>query len=183
MQAWAWVLVGMGFVDRYSSIFCFHPDTFIFCPQEIKRIPPISKDNKDNGKMSLTFNPTQYASLLAEAIPQVIQTKEEYDRALQLIEPLHFKAHPTPEEDALYDLLLMLIKNYEDKTYPTPTTEPHGILQHIMESSGTRQADLVELGLGSSGVVSELVNGKRAISKAQAKLLSDRFKVSPSLFI
>jgi HTH-type transcriptional regulator/antitoxin HigA len=33
------------------------------------------------------------------------------------------------------------------------------------------------------GVVSEIVNGKRAISKTQAKLLGERFKVSPSLFI
>ena len=35
----------------------------------------------------------------------------------------------------------------------------------------------------SSGVVSQIVNGKRAISKAQAKALGHQFKVSPSLFI
>jgi HTH-type transcriptional regulator/antitoxin HigA len=51
-----------------------------------------------------------------------------------------------------------------------------------MEASDTRQADLVGI-IGSSGVVSEVVNGKRSISKAQAKALGDYFKVSPSLFI
>ncbi len=71
--------------------------------------------------MTLTFDPIQYASLLAEAMPKVIHTKEEYDRALHVIEPLHFKSNPTPEEDALYNLLLMLIKAYEDKTYPKST--------------------------------------------------------------
>lgn len=50
------------------------------------------------------------------------------------------------------------------------------------ESSGTRQIDLVGI-IGSSGVVSEIVNGKRGISKAQAKALSEYFKVSSSLFI
>ncbi len=59
---------------------------------------------------------------------------------------------------------------------------PHEILQHLMEASSTRQADLVGL-IGSSGVVSEIVNGKRSISKAQAKALGDYFKVSSSLFI
>ena len=59
---------------------------------------------------------------------------------------------------------------------------PDEILRHIMEASGTRQADLVGI-IGSSGVVSEVVNSKRAISKAQAKILAERFKVSPSLFI
>ena len=59
---------------------------------------------------------------------------------------------------------------------------PYEILQHLMESSGTRQADLVGV-IGSSGVVSEVVNGKRSISKAQAKALGEYFKVSSSLFI
>ena len=51
-----------------------------------------------------------------------------------------------------------------------------------MEASGTRKADLVGV-IGSSSVVSEVVNGKRSISKAQAKILGNYFKVSSSLFI
>ncbi len=133
--------------------------------------------------MTLTFNPVTYSSLLAEAIPKVITTDEECDRVLAIVEPLHFKQDLTPEEDALYDLLVALITTYEEKAYPIPVVPPHQVLQHILESSGLRQTDLVALGLGSSGVVSEIVNGKRAISKAQAKILADRFKVSPSLFI
>jgi HTH-type transcriptional regulator/antitoxin HigA len=43
--------------------------------------------------------------------------------------------------------------------------------------------DLVDIMKSSSGVVSEVVNGKRAISKRQAKALVDYFQVSPSLFI
>jgi Predicted transcription regulator containing HTH domain len=78
-------------------------------------------------------------------------------------------------------LLVTLIEVYETENYPIES-EPHEILQHIMESSGTRQADLVGI-IGSRGVVSEVVNGKRAISKAQAKALGDYFKISPSLFI
>ena len=113
----------------------------------------------------------------------MIKTEEEYDRALAIVEPLHFKQSLTPEEDVLYDLLVMLIRVYEEEHYAMPSSLPHEMLQFIMESSGTREADLVELGLGSSGVVSEVLNGKRAISKAQAKMLAGRFKVSPSLFI
>jgi HTH-type transcriptional regulator / antitoxin HigA len=59
---------------------------------------------------------------------------------------------------------------------------PHELLQHSMESNGTSQADLVGL-IGSREVVSEVVNGKRAISKSQAKALSEFFNVSPGLFI
>lgn len=51
-----------------------------------------------------------------------------------------------------------------------------------MESRNAKQADLVPI-LGGRGRVSELVNGKRAISKAQAKALADFFHVSAELFL
>jgi HTH-type transcriptional regulator / antitoxin HigA len=136
---------------------------------------------KINGKMMLTFDRATYSSLLAEVAPKVIETEDEYDRLLVIAERLTFAKNSTPEERALYKLLVMLIEVYETENYPIES-EPHEILQHIMESSGIRQADLVGI-IGSSGVVSEVVNGKRAISKAQAKALGDYFKVSPSLFI
>ncbi len=78
--------------------------------------------------------------------------------------------------------MVTLIEVYESENYPMDKSTPHEILQHLMEASGTRQADLVGV-IGSSGVVSEVVNGKRSISKAQAKALEDYFKVSASLFL
>jgi len=132
--------------------------------------------------MILTFDRATYSNLLAEIAPKAIETEEEYDRLLAVAERLTFAKNRTPEERALYKLLVTLIEVYETENYPMDKSEPHEILQHIMESSGTRQADLVGI-IGSSGVVSEVVNGKRAISKAQAKALGDYFKISPSLFI
>ena len=130
----------------------------------------------------ITFDRATYSNLLAEIAPKAIETEDEYDRLLAVVERLTFAKNCTPEEDALHKLLVTLIEVYDAENYPIDKSEPHEILQHIMESSGTRQADLVGI-IGSSGVVSEVVNGKRAISKAQAKALGDYFKVSPSLFI
>ena len=132
--------------------------------------------------MTVTFDRATYSNLLAEIAPKAIETEEEYDRLLAVAERLTFAKNCTPEEGVLYNLLVTLIEVYETENYPIDKPDPHEILQHIMESSGTRQADLVGI-IGSSGVVSEVVNGKRAISKAQAKSLGDYFKISPSLFI
>ncbi|MEG4111376.1 MULTISPECIES: transcriptional regulator [unclassified Microcoleus] len=132
--------------------------------------------------MILTFDGATYSKLLAEIAPMAIESEEEYDRLLAVAERLTFAKNLTPEERALYKLLVTLVEVYERENYPIDKSEPHEILQHIMKSSGTRQADLVGI-IGSSGVVSEVVNGKRAISKAQAKALGDYFKISPSLFI
>ena len=132
--------------------------------------------------MTLTFDETTYSNLLAQASPKLIETEVEYERLLALTEQLHFTKNRTVEEQVLYKLLVTLVKLYESKHYPTPELEPYEILQQMMEASGTRQVDLVGT-IGSSGVVSEIINGKRTISKAQAKILGERFRVSPSVFL
>jgi HTH-type transcriptional regulator / antitoxin HigA len=132
--------------------------------------------------MTLTFNQNTYRNLLAEFVPVVIETEEEYERVLKIVEQLTFKKNRTMEEKALYKLLVILIETYETENYPIEQSAPHEILQHIMEASGTSETDLVGI-IGSSNVVSEFVNGKRSLNQAQAKILSEYFKVSPSLFI
>jgi len=78
----------------------------------------------------------------------------------------------------------VLIEMYENQQF-SPGTEatPVSILNTLMESQGITQADLVREGIGSSGVVSELVNNKRTISNKQAKKLAKIFHVFPEVFI
>jgi len=44
-----------------------------------------------------------------------------------------------------------------------------------------KEADLPEI--GSQGVISEILSGKRQLNLRQVKLLSERFKVSPAVFV
>ena len=69
-----------------------------------------------------------------------------------------------------------------ETSYPLPNLESERMLLHLMEARNMKQEELVGV-IGSRGVVSEIVNGKRSISKAQAKVLGKLFHVSPSLFI
>ena len=80
------------------------------------------------------------------------------------------------------DLLSVLVERYEDKTEDFPELSPDRVLRFLMEQNDLRQTDLVKI-FGARGRVSEVVNGKRAISKAQAKQLGEFFKVSPEIFI
>ncbi|MGH9800851.1 MAG: helix-turn-helix domain-containing protein [Blastocatellia bacterium] len=82
----------------------------------------------------------------------------------------------------MLDLLSALVERYEEETEDFPSSPPHRIVQFLMEQNDLKQTDLVQI-FGSSGRVSEVVNGKRGISKTQAKALGEFFKVSPELFI
>lgn len=130
------------------------------------------------------FDIRKYARLVSRAVPLVIETEAEFNRADAEIGRLLRKgdANLSVEERRLLALLSRLIEDYENRIYPTPDTPPHQTLRFLMEQNDLRQADLVAI-FGSRGRVSEVVNGKRAISKTQAKALGDRFRVSPELFI
>ena len=106
---------------------------------------------------------------------------------MAVAERLIFKKQTrTPEETILFRLLVKLIKDYEEETYNLKEwskTSPHELLQHLMEARGMKQVDLVGILSPSKGLVSSIVNGKRAISKAQAKKLGEIFNISASVFI
>ena len=63
-----------------------------------------------------------------------------------------------------------------------PEAPGYRILKHYMQVRGLRQIDLQPI-LGSRGVTSEIVNGKRSITKEQAKRLGAFFGASPAVFI
>jgi HTH-type transcriptional regulator / antitoxin HigA len=109
------------------------------------------------------------------------ETEAENEAAILLAESLEHRQR-TPEEDALVELLIILIEKFEETSYPLPNLESDRMLLHLMEARNIKQEELVGV-IGSRGVVSEIVNGKRSISKAQAKVLGELFHVSPSLFI
>lgn len=131
--------------------------------------------------MTLTIDRDRYGSLLAEYQPQPITTEAENERALAVVEKLMAKDRSL-EEDALLDLWVLLVEQFEEEHYPINNAAPHEMLKFLMEQRDLRQADLVGI-LGSRGVISEVVNGKRSISKNQAKALGEFFHVSPELFI
>ncbi|QUY42295.1 type II toxin-antitoxin system HigA family antitoxin [Acaryochloris marina] len=132
--------------------------------------------------MTFTFNADTYSQLLAEYRPKVIASEQENEAAISLAQELEHLPNQTPEQEALLDLLVMLIEKYEDTAYPIPVSTPREVLLHLMEAKGCIQEDLVGV-IGSRGVVSEVVNGKRGISIAQAKSLADYFGVDAGLFI
>lgn len=133
--------------------------------------------------MSNKFNPKKYGALLMIALPQVIESEEELERTEEIISELLRKGENlSPEEDRLLDLLSDLVERYEDEHYSMPEVSPNEILKFLMEQNDLKQSDLLHI-FGSSGIASEVVNGKRSISKAQAKKLAEHFKVSVELFI
>jgi HTH-type transcriptional regulator/antitoxin HigA len=132
--------------------------------------------------MTTSIDPQLYGELVREAKPRLIATEEENEATLETISALMEKGDDlSPEERALLDLMVVLVERFEAEHYPVPDASPIDVLRELLESNGLKQKDLVPE-VGSKGVVSEILAGKRAISKKQAKVLAARFGVSPAIF-
>ncbi|MCW7490896.1 helix-turn-helix domain-containing protein [Leptospira meyeri] len=74
-----------------------------------------------------------------------------------------------------------LIEEYENDHFIQPNAEPIDVLKYLMQENNLTQKDLSAL--GSQGVVSEILNGKRDLNVRQIKALAEMFKIAPSVFI
>jgi len=88
------------------------------------------------------------------------------------------------EKHSLYgllDTLGTLVHVYEEEHYPIPEAAGSEILRFLMDEHGLTQSDLPEV--GSQGVVSEILNGKRELNVRQIRFLAEKFKVSTAVFV
>lgn len=131
----------------------------------------------------LEVDPKRYGRLLARKLPSVIRTAEENECLVAELEDLDRRHDElTPEEREYSELLTVLVEAFEDANYALEGSTPDSRLRSLMEEHGLRQRDLLNV-FGSRGIASEVVGGKRAISKAQAKTLAEIFHVPADLFL
>jgi len=128
------------------------------------------------------LNLEDYTDLLSATHPTVPHTEEENQRLLAIVDDLTEKKRTSPEEAALLEVLLALIQKFEDERYATRRTTPDAALREMMRARGLKPKDLYDV-FGSKGSTSEVLRGKRGISKAAARSLAERFHVSADLFI
>jgi HTH-type transcriptional regulator / antitoxin HigA len=128
------------------------------------------------------INAEEYASLLGDVLPHVIHTEAENERCTAILETLLRKKRRTSEEDRVAELLTLLIEEFEEREFELPRhAGPVDILRHLMDQHRLRQKDLLDV-FGTASVISEVLKGKRELSKAHIARLSERFGVSPALF-
>src|SRR4030067_773048 len=108
-----------------------------------------------------------------------VRNEREYELAIKRLNSL-LDEIGTNERHPLYgllDTLGTLLHAYEEKHHPMPESSGTDMLRFLMEEPGLTQSDLPEV--GSQGVVSEGLNGKRELNVRQVRALAKRFNVSP----
>jgi HTH-type transcriptional regulator / antitoxin HigA len=112
-----------------------------------------------------------------------IRTEEDYQQMVRLANSLSDHLNGS-EDNPLADLFAIvtdLVQNWEAHNVTIPKAEPREVLRHLLETHGLKQKDLI--GIASPTVVSDILAGRRAISKKVAKALAVRFHTDVSAFL
>ncbi len=111
-----------------------------------------------------------------------IRNEREYDRAAKRMNELIDEIGDN-ERHPLYGLLDTLgtvIHAYEETHHAMPTANGRQILRFLLDEHGLTQSDLGEI--GSQGVISEILSGRRELNTRQIGALAKRFGISPAVF-
>jgi HTH-type transcriptional regulator/antitoxin HigA len=112
-----------------------------------------------------------------------IRNEQEYEQLTQLANALTNHLHGDADNPLtdLLGVLSALIGGWESRQVVVPSAEPREVLRHLLETHGLKQKDLADI--ASPTVVSDILAGRRAISKNVAKALAVRFRTDVSVFI
>ena len=124
-----------------------------------------------------------FAALSRHVPLRPIRNQRDYKAAVAALNAL-LDAGAADQRHPLADLVATLgelVGDYDDTHYPAKEVPPGDMLRFLLEQHRLTQSDVPEV--GSQGVVSEVLSGKRALNLRQMRALSQRFAVPVAAFI
>lgn len=123
-----------------------------------------------------------YLELVQRFPLRPLRSDEELDRAIAVIDELTDRSALDPGERDYLDVLASLVETHEDAVHPMPDVSDAEMLRHLIDARGTTQAKVAaETGIAVS-TISEVLAGKRGLSRRNIGILARYFRVSPAVF-
>jgi len=135
-----------------------------------------------SGAKSVRGGRDHYFELVNRFPLRPIRSDEELDRAIAVVDELTDRDELGEGEADYLDVLGDLIEKYEDEAHPIAGVTDAEMLRHLIEARDVTQARLAaETGIAES-TISEVLAGKRGLSRHNIGVLSGYFHVSPAAF-
>lgn len=113
---------------------------------------------------------------------KIIKSKPQYKEYCNVLEQLLTNNTKNKEVKDEIDLLTLLIEKWDEEHNTFHDTDPIELLQYLMGEKKLKSKDLADTLKVSKGLVSDILNYKKGLSKEIIRSLSDYFKVSQEAF-
>jgi HTH-type transcriptional regulator/antitoxin HigA len=127
---------------------------------------------------------SSYDALLLEYRPRPIRTLREHRRALEQVEELIRQQgpHPPRAEGELIAVLSTLIESYEVDQFPRRKPSPAETLAHLIDAKQVTKAEVARATGIPRSTITNVLSGRRQISKDNVSKLARYFCVDPRVF-
>ncbi len=126
-----------------------------------------------------------YFDLVREFPLVPLKNEAQYDAAVSFLKALAVRDEDKLDdgEKAYLDALTQFVGDYEEQHHRIEASgmTPLAALKYLMRENGMKPIDLGKL-LGNRGLASQILHGKRGMSKTHIAILSERFRVDAGLF-
>ncbi len=126
--------------------------------------------------------PAEYLRLVRALPLRPIRTEDELDRAIEVIDSLLDRDDLGPGEADYLDVLSDLVERYETEHHPFEDVSDADMLAHLIEAKGVTQAEVARGAKIAVSTISEVLTGKRTLSRTHIGKLARYFGVDPGVF-
>ena len=112
----------------------------------------------------------------------IITSEKQYNKYCKMLEELVFSPVRTKAIKDEIDLLTLLIEKYDEEHTAFELTDPIALIKSLMKDHKMKATDLASLLNVSEGLVSDILNYKKGLSKKTIRILSERFKLTHEAF-
>ena len=129
--------------------------------------------------------PTTFAALNALHPLRPIRDAANYDNAVEIVDRLAVLDRRNADQEDYLATLATLMSKYDDEHYAADLSRltPLATLRYLLEHHGMNGSQLGELLGNNRSLGGKILRGERQLSKAHIRILAERFKVSPALFL
>jgi HTH-type transcriptional regulator/antitoxin HigA len=136
--------------------------------------------------MTLAIEKSRYYELIEHFPLRPLRSKVSYRRAMAAADELAVRDERSlsADERDYLETLSLLIENYENmhNVVDLSSLDPVDVLKHLMDAHNMTTTALGKL-IGSKGIASEILSGKRDISKSHMIKIAKHFGVEPAVFL
>jgi HTH-type transcriptional regulator/antitoxin HigA len=125
----------------------------------------------------------RYLELVREFPLRPVRSDAELGRAIAMIDRLSDLESLAPEEADYLEVLSDLVETYESEHDPEPAVSAADMLRHLIEAKGVPQVKVAADTGVSESTISEILAGKRAVSRKAMLAFADYFRVEPVVFL
>jgi HTH-type transcriptional regulator/antitoxin HigA len=125
----------------------------------------------------------RYMALIQEVPLRPIRSEKGLDRAIARIDTLSDRGKLASDEHDYMLVLASLIEEYEEEHHPMPPVSGGEMLRYLIETKELNQVDVAAATGIAESTLSEILNGKRALSAKYMPALARYFRVNPGVFV